>query len=162
MLPNHRWVQETSIEISYPMVIVDATLVAYPTPNIPTLKLILTIFTPKIKLPRLLSGKMQGSSAFASCQNWLRLLRVTLIYGCKAPVLTDQKQSMDLIQQLESPESNIMSSFWELLACEWLKLSLNNIMNTGGTRAHITHCNQGAILADEMGLGKTLNFPSPQ
>lgn len=67
-----------------------------------------------------------------------------------------QQQALVFILQLESPESNILSTFWDSPTCKWLRHSFNHSMNTAGMSAHINHSNQGAILADDMGLGKTL------
>ncbi|OAV87422.1 hypothetical protein PTTG_29440 [Puccinia triticina 1-1 BBBD Race 1] len=85
-----------------------------------------------------------------------RLAAAASISGCKTPLLPHQQRALEFILQLESPESNILSAFWNSPTCEWLKYCLNKLADSGQTRADINHQNQGSILADDMGLGKTL------
>ena len=164
--------EQTSVEISYPTVLMDATVVASPTP-IPTLTVILILFAPKDQSAGVLRmfdesnieiqnvegycpEKCGGVPHLSHVNNQRSSVRATLICGCKTPLLTHQQQALEFILRLESPESNLLSAFWDSPTCEWLKHSFNNSMNTAGTSAHINHRNQGAILADDMGLGKTL------
>ncbi|OAV93749.1 hypothetical protein PTTG_27207 [Puccinia triticina 1-1 BBBD Race 1] len=66
---------------------------------------------------------------------------VTRILGCKTSLLPHQREALDFILKLESPESVILSNLWN--SSTWKTQPAN-------------HSTQGLILADYMGLGKTL------
>ena len=157
---------------SLPTVIIDSTLVAAPTPT-PTLTVILMLFVASGHAPEVLqifeeSGlkvKIIKGYRPESCWGIPHSLHLEVgqrsapanpIHGCKTTLLTHQKQALEFILKLESPESTALSAFWNSSTCSWLKQLFDSSANTGKTREYINHNNQGSILADDMGLGKTL------
>ncbi|KNZ52659.1 uncharacterized protein VP01_348g6 [Puccinia sorghi] len=108
--------EQTSVEILYPTVLMGATIVASPTP-IPTLTVILILFTPKDQSARVLRIFDKSN---------IKIQNVEGYYPKKCG-------GFPHLSHLESPESNILPAFWDSPTCKWLKNSFNNSMNIAGT-----------------------------
>ncbi|OAV93870.1 hypothetical protein PTTG_27191, partial [Puccinia triticina 1-1 BBBD Race 1] len=154
-----------------PIVLMDTTLVATPTPA-PNLKVVIMLFCHSghsaeiIRIFRKSNLKIEAVKGYCAekCggiphSTHLNVEQgraaVTRILGCKTSLLPHQREALDFILKLESPESVILSDLWNSLTCEWLRRLFNDIVHIGKTRP-ANHSTQGSILADDMGLGKTL------
>ncbi|OAV89953.1 hypothetical protein PTTG_28479 [Puccinia triticina 1-1 BBBD Race 1] len=159
-------------EILYPIVMLDSTLVASPTPT-PTLTVVIMLFSQCncsanilqiFEYCNLTVEMVKGYCAvnFGGIPHSLRLndgqnpTSKPTIHGCKTPLLLHQLEALDFILQLESPESTVLSKFWNSSTCKWLKKSFNHFVNIGKSMGPINHLAQGSILVDNMGLGKNL------
>ncbi|KNZ56477.1 hypothetical protein VP01_2397g6 [Puccinia sorghi] len=159
-------------EMSIPRVIMNATLIASPTPT-PTLMVMLTLFTAPGHSAELInlfganSLHVKIFKGYCPEECWgiphslhfnvgKQLFPEKPIHGFKTTLLGHQKEALDFILELESPKSSTLSRFWNSSTSEWLKHVFDHLLNTGMKKGSVNNQNQGSILAYNMGLGKTL------
>ena len=167
--PNNH---QENTKTSYPIVMMDARLVASPTPT-PNLTIVIMIFSRsdhsamilqtfeernlKIEEVNGYCAQKFGGVPHSSHHNDERSREVAAtILGCKTRLLPHQQEGLRFILDLESPALTILAKFWNSATCEWLRNSYHQFVENGNTRRPINHHAQGSILADDMGLGKTL------
>lgn len=130
--------QQTTKE-PYPIVMMDARLVASPT-LAPNLTIVIMTFARRGHSARILRifedrnlmieevkgycSEKFGGIPHSSRRNGERNhASMATIHSCKTPLLTHQQEGLKFILDLESPTSTILNDFWNSATCEWLRNS---------------------------------------